>query len=182
MSAGSAELIRLIAQFPDNAVYARTGVLDLNQVSVNNGAIPSVGDDGVQVVAYFGDTTGNQRYSALDGSRTLRVVAGLDSGFAPYLAISPIIIADITGNNILSSLDATRILQEVVGLDRPEIPDIVPVILVGLVEDAGISNTDGITSNPAVSGTVSDDGTITSFRAGLDGMLPGDYVDVTAAL
>ena len=57
-----------------------------------------------------------------------------------------------------------------------------PVVLVGLVEDTGTSNTDGITSNPAVSGSVSDDGTITSFRAGLDGMLPSDYVDVTADL
>jgi hypothetical protein len=182
MNSGAVELVRLIAQVPANAVYTRAGVLDLNLVSVNHEAIASVGDDGVQVVGYLGDTSGNQRYSSLDGSRTLRVVAGLDSGFAQYPTINPTIIADITGNGTLSSLDATRILQEVVGLDRPEIPDIVPVILVGLVEDTGVSNTDGITSNPAVSGTVSDDGTITSFRAGLDNMLPENFVDVTADL
>jgi hypothetical protein len=182
MTEGPIDLISLIAQVPDNAVYARAGLIEINQVMVNKGAISSVGDDGVQAVAYLGDTTGNQRYSALDGSRTLRVVSGLDSGFAAYPTIDPTIIADITGNNLLSSLDATRILQEVVGLDRAEIPDIVPVILAGLLNDTGISNTDGITSDPSVSGTVSDDGTITSFRVGLDDMLPSDYVDQTANL
>jgi len=180
MAAGNVELIRLIAEVPANASYATSAVLDLNQVSVNDGAISSAGDDGIQVIAYFGDTSGNQRYSSLDGARALRVVAGLDSGFAPYPTIDPIIIADITGSSTLSSLDGTRILQEVVGLDRTEIPDIVPIILVGLVEDTGSSDSDLITSNPAVSGTLSDDGTITNFLAGLDDMLPGDFVNVTA--
>jgi hypothetical protein len=182
MGAGPVELIRLIAKVPANAVYARSGILDLNLVSVNVGAIPVIDDDGVQVVANFGDATGNQRYSALDATRTLSVVAGLDSGFAPYPTIDPAIIADITGSNGLSSLDGTRLLQEVVGLDRPEIPDIVPVILVGLVEDTGISDIDLITSNPTVTGSVVDDGTIVRFMAGLDEMLPENFVDVTADL
>jgi len=182
LTVGPLELVRLIAEVPASATYARSGVLDLNLVSVNNGLIPSIGDDGVQVVANFGDATGNQRYSSLDSARTLRVVAGLDSGFIPYSTIDPAIIADVTGNDSLSSLDGTRILQEVVGLDRPEIPDIVPVIVVSLVEDTGISDTDLITSNPAVTGSALDDGTVVRFRAGLDEMLPEDFVDVTADL
>jgi hypothetical protein len=58
--------------------------------------------------------------------RVLRAVAGLDSGFAAYPMIDPLLIADTTRNGSISSLDATRILQEVVGLDRPEISPIPP--------------------------------------------------------
>jgi hypothetical protein len=48
----------------------------------------------------------------------------LDSGFAAYLLVDPVIIADATGNGVISALDATRILQEVVGLNPPEIEPI----------------------------------------------------------
>jgi hypothetical protein len=182
LAAGASELARLIGEVPNTAVYGKAGVLDLNSISINNGAIVAVGDDGIDVAAYFGDATGNQRYSSLDGQRVLRVVVGLDSGFAAYPSIYPTIIADITGNNALSSLDGTRILQEVVGLDRAEIPPIVPVILPALTQDSGVSAMDRITFNPAVSGTVSDDGTITAFTAGLDGMAPANFVNVLADL
>ena len=52
-------------------------------------------------VMYSG-TYMSQRYSALDGQRALRVAAGLDSGFAAYPAIDPVIIADITANGAIS--------------------------------------------------------------------------------
>jgi hypothetical protein len=178
LASGATELVRLLGEVPNTASYGKAGVLDLNSISINNGTIAALGDDGIDLVAYFGDTTGNQRYSALDGQRVLRLVVGLDTGFAPYPSINPNIIADITANNALSSLDATRILQEVVGLDRIEIPPIVPVILPALTQDTGISATDRITSNPAVSGTVSDDGTISAFKAGLDGMAVASFVNV----
>jgi lysophospholipase L1-like esterase len=91
-------------------------------VSLNEGTLTAVADDAVHLVAYFGDTTGNGTYSALDGQRVLRHAVGLDSGFAAYPLADPVLVADITANGAVSSLDATRILQEVVGIDRPEIP------------------------------------------------------------
>jgi hypothetical protein len=172
----------LQAEVPASAAYGKAAVLHLNGLSINNGAIASVGNDGVQVAAYFGDATGNQNYSSLDASRVLRVVTGLDSGFVAYPTIYPNIIGDTTGNNSLSSLDATRVLQEVVGLDRPEIPAIVPVIRAGLDNDTGASAADTITNDPDISGTVSDDGTIAAFKAGLDGTSPQNFLDVTSYL
>lgn len=122
LGAGPIDLLRVMAKVPQAASYGATHILSFPQVQLNGGAINVVADDSIHVVAYFGDTTGNQMYNSLDAERLLRVVVGLDSGFASYLLVDPMLIGEITGNDILNSLDATRILQEVVGLDRLEIP------------------------------------------------------------
>jgi len=182
MGPGPVELVRIHSSVPHDAAYGEAALLDITQVSVNNGAISAIEDDGVQVVAYFGETTGNQGYSALDAQRVLRVAVGLDSGFAAYPRIDPVMIADITSNSSLSALDGTRILQEVVGLNRAEIGPITPVILSALTNDTGASHVDALTSDPALTGTVTDDGAIVSFRASLDSTLVKNFFDVTADL
>ncbi len=179
LEAGNIELARILAQVPHAATYGRSGLLDISHIHLNDGAIEAHEDDGVQAVAYLGDTSGNQRYSAIDGTRSLRVVVGLDSGFLPFPAIDPVIIGDVTGNGVLSSQDATRVLQEAVGLDRVEIPAITPVILPRLTTDTGVSAADGITFDPSITGTVLDDGSIAAFEARVDS---GSLTDVTADL
>ena len=139
MAPGALELVRLISEIPHTASYGATGLLNIINLSVNSGSIAATADDGMEAVVYFGETTGNRSYSALDGSRILRVVVGLDSGYAAYPYLDPVLISDITGNEILSALDGTRVLQEVVGLDRSEIEPITPVILAQLTHDTGAS-------------------------------------------
>jgi hypothetical protein len=121
---GAIELGQLSASVPINAAYKATQVLSFEIVSVTPANTSIKTDDALHLVAYLGDTTGNKSYSALDAQRVLRVAAGLDSGFAAYLLVDPVIIADATGNGVISALDATRILQEVVGLNPPEIEPI----------------------------------------------------------
>ena len=121
---GPLDVVTLTAEVPATTTYRDKQIFNLSGITLNGGTIPAIDDDGVQLVAYFGDTTGNGTYSSLDAQRVLRLAVGLDSGLATYLLADPLIIGDITGNNAISSLDATRILQEVVGLDRPEIPSI----------------------------------------------------------
>ena len=118
----SIQLVKLIARVPATAPYGASHILHLANVSVNAGTTPLSADDALHVVAYLGDATANRSYSALDGQRILRVAGGLDTGFAPFIMIDPVIIADITGDGSVTSLDATRILQEVIGIDRLEIP------------------------------------------------------------
>ena len=77
------------------------------------GALPQLPTMAWKWAAFFGEATGNGGYSALDGFRILRVVVGLDSGYAAYPFVDPVLLTDITGNGIISSLDGTRILQEV---------------------------------------------------------------------
>ncbi|PYP99840.1 MAG: hypothetical protein DMF83_29675, partial [Acidobacteria bacterium] len=122
LGAGVRDIVSLTALVPTTAPYRAKEIIDISGVLVNEGAVPAVDDDGLHVVAYFGDTTGNGTYSSLDGQRVLRLAVSLDSGLAPFLLGDPAVIADITGNALVSALDATRIFQEVVGIDRPEIP------------------------------------------------------------
>jgi hypothetical protein len=70
-------------------------------------------DDALQLVGYLGDTSGDASYSTLDGQRIQRVLVKLDSGFAAYANVDPLIIADINASGYLSSIDASRVLQEV---------------------------------------------------------------------
>ncbi|QKS29606.1 MAG: tandem-95 repeat protein [Candidatus Accumulibacter similis] len=122
LAAGARDLLTFTAAVPATAPYRVKQVLDLSDLSLNEGRLAAVADDAVHVVAYFGDATGNGSYSSLDGQRVLRHTVRLDSGFAAYPLADPALIADITGNGTVSSLDATRILQEVVGDDQVEIP------------------------------------------------------------
>jgi hypothetical protein len=118
---------------PNNAPYRSKHLLAFASVEINEN--PAVGDDAIHVVVYIGDTTGTGTYSSLDAQRILRVVSGLDSGFALFPLLDPAALADTTGNGSLSSLDATRILQEIVGLDRPEIPPLPGIVLPAFVAD-----------------------------------------------
>jgi hypothetical protein len=128
LAAGAVELVRLTGLVPATAPYKAAHVLDIANVLVNAGDLAADGGDGLHVVAYIGDATGNGGYSSLDGQRVLRVVTGMDGGFSAFPLIDPVVVGDTTGNGALSSLDASRVLQEVVGLDRPEIPPIPPGI------------------------------------------------------
>jgi hypothetical protein len=120
--AGPLDLVLLSAQVPAGAAYTAKQVLDIDSLQLNNGTVPALDDDGLHVVGYPGDTTGNGGYTSLDAVRALRVAVGLDAGFGAYQLADPMIVADISGNSAVSSADAIRILQEVVGINRPEIP------------------------------------------------------------
>lgn len=123
LGSGSLELVRLSANVPGSAPYGAKQILDLRDISLDTGA-PVRDDDGLHLVAYLGDTSGNAKYSSLDVQRIQRAVLRMDSGFGAYPLIDPVVVADINGNGALSSLDAQRVLSEVMGLDRAEIPAI----------------------------------------------------------
>ncbi|AFY70885.1 RHS repeat-associated core domain protein [Thalassoporum mexicanum PCC 7367] len=55
-----------------------------------------------------------------------------------------------------------------------------PIITGQLANDTGVS--DGITSNPTISGTVTDDSTITELTAGFGSIPVADYVDILSEL
>ncbi len=122
LPAGPADFVMLSAAVPEDAPSGRTNILDIISVRVNEGDIDATADDGMHVVAFPGDATGNGDYSGLDAQRVARVAVGLDAGFEAYPHVDPLVIGDVTGNGTISGLDAQRIAQEAVGLDSPEIP------------------------------------------------------------
>jgi len=57
-----------------------------------------------------------------------------------------------------------------------------PAIAATLTNDTGTSNSDRITSNPTISGTVTDSSSIVSFRAGFDDTPIAEFADITPLL
>ena len=56
------------------------------------------------------------------------------------------------------------------------------VIIASLVQDTGTSNSDGITSNPTITGTVTDTSQISALRAGFDSTQTASFVNITTQL
>ena len=139
--AGARSLVIVRASVGADAIYGDKQVIDIGDIVVNGTPGGAIDDDGMQVVALFGDTSGDRDYGTVDVQRLQRVIVRHDTGFAAHPNADPIIIADINGNGSFSALDVTRILQEVnfvvggLATDRPEIPAIPsgvnPLALVG---------------------------------------------------
>lgn len=124
LGAAALELVRLQSTVRATAAYGASQVLDLTAISVNGGAMPVRDDDGLHVVAYLGDTSGDKGYSALDVERLQRVLTRADSGFGAFPLTDPTLLGDINASGTLTSLDAARLQQQVNGQNRPEIPAI----------------------------------------------------------
>jgi len=122
MPAGEATFVTVVADVPETAPYRAAHVLDITDVNVNEGGIAATGDDGLHVVTYLGDATGNRYYSGLDGQKVARVAAERDTGFEAYRMVDPLIVGDIDVDGTLDSSDRDCIMQEAVDLDCLHIP------------------------------------------------------------
>jgi hypothetical protein len=134
LAAGAVRLGGLTATVPNNAPYRAKELLHFSSVSLNGSSSGVVGADGVHVVAYFGDTSGDGTYSGLDAALASRVSSLQDSGFAAYRLVDPVIIADINANGRLDGSDASFIGQVAsgTGVSRiPPIPSPAPPIVPG---------------------------------------------------
>lgn len=84
LGTGLTEIVTLDASVPITAPYGAKHILDITNVSVNGGDIPAIADDGLHLVTYLGDATGNAGLSSLDALGPARVAVGLDSGLGPF--------------------------------------------------------------------------------------------------
>jgi hypothetical protein len=105
LASGAVRLGGLVATGAANASYKSKELLHFSSVSVNGGAISAVGDDGVHVVAFLGDTSGDGTYTSADSVLLARVAAGTDSGFAAFPALDPVMIGDLGGNGSITGAD-----------------------------------------------------------------------------
>ncbi len=109
LASGVVRLGGLAATVPANAPYKAKELLHFGSLSLNGGAITAVGDDGVHVVAFLGDTSGDGTYTSADSVLISNVAAAKDSGFAAYPILDPAIVGDITGDGRITSADATAL-------------------------------------------------------------------------
>jgi len=119
----STVLLRLQAQVPADAPYRSRHMLDLRDLKFNDGALTGRTDDGLQVVAYLGDTDADGKYSSFDALLIQRVSLRLDSGFSAFPLIDPIVLSDTNGNGRLESSDVLTMQLKVLRRAVPELPD-----------------------------------------------------------
>jgi hypothetical protein len=126
LPAGAANIFNLTASVPSGASYGASAALQLSGVSLSgtSGSIAAAAGESLEKVAFVGDVTGNEGYSALDASLIARVVVGLDSGFDSYRLTDPVIVGDVTGDGTLSGLDAAYVAEAAVGTTVQQIPAI----------------------------------------------------------
>lgn len=111
LPAGARTLLYLDGNVPDTAPCGAAQVLYFEQISLNEGELPSLPDRAVHKVLFPGDANGNGAYSAMDASLITRVSVNLDSGFDAAELIDPRIIADVTGDGTVSPMDASAIAR-----------------------------------------------------------------------
>ncbi|MCY2987786.1 MAG: FG-GAP-like repeat-containing protein [Planctomycetota bacterium] len=130
LAAGEVTFVNLQAEVPTanaNAIYGAKQILDLSNLVVSDGSdheFPVQDDDGIHIVAYPADASGNGRVNASDASLVARVPALLDDGFAQFRLADPLLIGDVSGNQRINSSDASMVARFAALLAVPQIPTV----------------------------------------------------------
>jgi hypothetical protein len=144
VEASGGEVARLIATVPATAPYGATHRLDLSAVQViaGGGTQAAQDDDGVHLVGYLGDTTGDGRYGNDDWTRLQRIPVNADTGFAAYPLTDPTLVGDFNRDGRINAADVLILRAEINGVDRPEIPPLpspLPVLTFATLTSVGES-------------------------------------------
>jgi hypothetical protein len=133
-AAGVVRLGGLAATVPNSAaaLYKSKALLHWSGVQLNGGAMPAVGDDSVEVVAYFGDATGDGTLSGGDASAIGRVSTATDTnssagtlaGFSAFPLADPSIVGDLNTNGNADAPDITLLNSLLAGTAHTQIPSI----------------------------------------------------------
>ena len=116
---GSQNLFYVNGTVPNGVLYrskAELTLSDVNLYKLDNSTISTTLDQGVQLVSYIGDVTGDGRYNALDPLRIQRYLVNLDRWFAQFPLVDPLLVADVTGDGKVNALDALYMQRYLVNL------------------------------------------------------------------
>ncbi|MBI1397472.1 MAG: tandem-95 repeat protein, partial [Betaproteobacteria bacterium] len=122
--AGRVVLGDLAATVPAGATYGAKDLLHLTDVQLDGGASAARGDDGLHVVAFLGDASGDGTYTTLDFQDVNRILLKQDTGFGAWPLVDPAIVADVDRNGVLQSVDALRLAYQIGGATQANIPAI----------------------------------------------------------
>jgi hypothetical protein len=114
---------------PLTARYGGVQLLDLGDIRINDGTLTARDDDGLHVVGYRGDASGDGRYTTLDVQRVRRFLDRADGGFSAYPTVDPALVADarLDGRTDRRDLrDLTRIAKRRSVPTLPKIPKRLP--------------------------------------------------------
>jgi hypothetical protein len=127
--------------------YRAKDLIHLSAVSLNFGAVPVTTSDALHLVAYVGDADGNGAYSSNDAVLITRTAIQVDSGFAAYPLVDPVIVADTDGSGFIPANAALQVNEAGVGFPTGNLPS--PPIPSGTVFQPIANNVDPTLSIPA---------------------------------
>ena len=156
------------------------GAGSIRSVKVKGDGIDSIVGAGLDPVDGVFNNGNDQLRDELESAIETLVIKGTasaDSLFAAGVFPGKVKIDGLTINPEIDArfLTPSKVSQDITA----------PVITAALVNDTaagGTTNTDGITADATIAGTVTDTSGIVSLRAGLDDMLPADFTEITAIL
>jgi hypothetical protein len=120
----SVVLGKLLATLPDTAPYGAKSLLHWVSATVDQGTVAVRRDDGMLVVAYLGDASGDGSLSSLDFQRLNRVLLRQDSGLGAWPLVDPLLLGDIDRNGLLTSTDAMKVALQAGGVAQKDIAPI----------------------------------------------------------
>ncbi len=136
LGAGIARLGELTATVPNSAAasYKGKALLHFTAAQLNGGAIAVTGDDAVEVVAWFGNASGDGTLSGGDASAISLVATGVNtntavgtlSGFSAFPLADPVILADLNNDGLVDASDVTLLNSLLSGTPRAQIPLVNP--------------------------------------------------------
>lgn len=113
LDSGAIDLVQLQTTIPDNAPYGVSDLISIQNVSLNEGDISAIGNNGLQTVALTGDVDGNGSYSNLDSYQISQMAVGLFDSFEAFPAIDAHLIADVNQDGVISALDSFLVAHEI---------------------------------------------------------------------
>ena len=158
--------------------YREKDLLHLANVSLNGGAISSVvTSDGLHLVAYAGDATGDGSYTNDDSTQITEALLNTNSGFKVYPLVDPVIVADTDGSGFIPADASLQALDASVALATPRLT--IPAVPTGAYFMPIGNNVDPTLSLPAEL-NVGMNGTVT-LPVNLDDAHPAGSTGLIAA-
>jgi len=95
----------VVAEF----TYGEVGLLEVQNVIADAGAVSSGGSSGVQVVTKLGDANGDANHSTIDSILAANLATRPNRGLASYPLIDPSVITDVSGSGENTMFDSALI-------------------------------------------------------------------------
>jgi hypothetical protein len=119
LPSGTQNLFLINGKVPDKAPYRSKAKLLLSNIHLyksGKSEITTTIDQGIQLVSYIGDVTGDGRYNALDTLRIQRYLVNLDRWYAQFPLVDPVMVAEITGDGRVNALDSLYLQRYLVNM------------------------------------------------------------------
>ncbi len=117
LDSGAVDILQLQGTVNIDAEYGSSNLLRLENVSLNQGDIDVIADDGLLKVTNPGDTNGDESYTNVDAFLISEIAAGIRDNLDNFNTTDSRIVSDVNQDGAVSAFDAYIIYQEANGVD-----------------------------------------------------------------